>query len=192
MAERRARDIALLDILDAHTGVSFEGDVWRIVRAGRDVLEGFAAGARWDPGAFDVLYTSLEREGALEEIHFHLSRQPVFPSKMQSVLHRISVKTRRTLKLADMSALSALGITPEKYGELSCERSQEIGDAAFFLGFDGILAPSARWRCQNLILFMDRVEPGDLTVGESEPIDWVFGVLSGKKSAGSSFISALR
>lgn len=172
MAERRARDIELLDALDAHAGVSYEGDVWRIVRAERDVLEGFSSKARWDPGTSDVLYTSLEREGALEEVHFHLSRQPVFPSKLKSILHRISVKTRRTLKLADLSALAALGIAPERYGELSYERSQEIGDAAFFLGFDGILAPSARWPCQNLILFMDRTEPGDLTVLESESVDW--------------------
>jgi RES domain-containing protein len=172
MAERRARDIELLDALDAHPGVSFEGDVWRIVRAERDVLEGSSTAARWDPGTFDVLYTSLAREGALEEMHFHLSRQPVFPSKMRSVLYRILVRTRRTLKLADLSAVAALGITPERYGDLSYQRSQEIGDAAFFLGFDGILAPSARWRCQNLVLFMDRIEPGDLTVCESEPVDW--------------------
>jgi RES domain-containing protein len=172
MVERRARDIELLDALDAHTGVSFEGDVWRIVRAERYVLEGSASKARWDPGTFDVLYTSLDRDGALEEIHFHLSRQPVFPSKLQLVLHRISVKTRRTLKFADLTVLAALGITPELYGGLSYERSQEIGDAAYFLGFDGILAPSARWECQNLILFMDRMAPEDLTVRESEPVDW--------------------
>lgn len=172
MAERRARDIELLDALDAHAGVSFEGVVWRIVRSERDVLEGAPSKARWDPGAFDVLYTSLEREGALEEIHFHLSRQPVFPSKIRSVLHQIRVRTAKTLKLADLAALSALGITPERYGVLSYERSQEIGDAAFFLGFDGILAPSARWPCQNLILFMDRIDPGDLAVAESEPVDW--------------------
>lgn len=172
MTQRRARDIELLDALDAHTGVAYEGDVWRIVRAERDVLEGSASRARWDPGSFDVLYTCLEREGALEEIHFHLSRQPVFPSRMQSILHRIAVRTRRTLKLADLSALSALGIATESYGDLACERSQEIGDAAFFLGFDGILAPSARWPCQNLILFPDRLEPGDLTIAASEPVDW--------------------
>lgn len=172
MIERRARDIDLLDALDAQTGVSFEGDVWRIVRAERDVLEGSASKARWDPGSFDVLYTSLERDGALEEIHFHLSRQPVFPSKLRSVLHRISVKTRRTLKLADMGALAAHGIAADIYGGLNYERSQEIADAAFFLGFDGVLAPSARWARHNLILFMDRLQPGDLTVLESEPVDW--------------------
>lgn len=170
--ERRARDLELLDLLDTHKGVSFEGDVWRIVREEREPLLGYPAGARWDPGAFDVLYTSLEREGSLEEIHFHLSRQPVFPSKIRSVLHRISVRTQRTLRIANLAELNALGVTPETYGSLSYERTQEIGDAAAFLGFDGILAPSARWPCQNLVLFTEHFTPADLNVVSSEPVDW--------------------
>ncbi len=172
MSERRARDLALLDLIDAHEGVSFEGDVWRIVRQERDVLQGYPAGARWDPGTFDVLYTSLAREGAMAEIHYHLSRQPVFPSKFRPVLHRLAVRTRRTLRIADIEALEALGVSSAAYPTLSYERCQEIGDAAEFLGFDGILAPSARWPCQNLILFSDRLEPGDLQQVESEPVDW--------------------
>lgn len=172
MTERHARDLVLLDMLDAHEAVAFEGDVWRIVREERNALQGYPAAARWDPGSFDVLYTSLEREGALAEIHFHLTRQPVFPSKMRSLLHRISVRTRRTLKLADLSALEALGVSRETYSGLSYERTQEIGDAAAFLGFDGVLAPSARWPCQNLILFIDRLEPDDLVVTQSEAVDW--------------------
>jgi hypothetical protein len=55
LAERRARDLELLDALEAHEGVSFEGDVWRIVREERDPLRGYPAGARWDPGSFDVI-----------------------------------------------------------------------------------------------------------------------------------------
>ncbi len=149
MVEQRARDLELLDALEAHQGVSFEGDVWRIVRDERDPLQGYPAGARWDPGTFDVIYTSLAREGALEEIHFHLTRQPVFPSKIRSVLHRISVRTRRTLRLADIEAVEALGVSRETYASLTYARSQEIGDAAAFLGFDGILAPSARWTCRK-------------------------------------------
>lgn len=172
MNERKARDLKLLDILDAHPGAAFDGDVWRIVREERDVLEGYPAGARWDPGTFDVLYTSLECDGALAEAHFHLSRQPVFPSKMRSILHRIAVKTRRTLKLADLAAVEALGVSQETYSSLSYMRTQEIGDAAAFLGFDGILAPSARWPCQNLVLFVDRLEPDDLAVSESIAVDW--------------------
>ncbi len=172
MTERHARDLALLDALDTLPRVPFEGDVWRIVRQERDPLQGYPAAARWDPGSFDVLYTSLAREGALEEIHFHLSRQPVFPSKVQTVLHRIAVRTKRTLKLADLAALQALGVAIDTFGDLNYQRSQEIGDAAQFLGFDGILAPSARWACQNLILFTDRLEPGDLQVTASETVDW--------------------
>lgn len=172
MTERKARDLELLDALDAHQGVSFEGDVWRIVREQRDVLQGYPSAGRWDPGAFDVLYASLEPDGALAEVYFHLSRQPVFPSKLRSVLHRISVRTQRTLKLADLSAVAALGVSIETFGNLDYARTQEIADAADFLGFDGIIAPSARWSCQNLVLFTDRFSPGDLIVAESSDVDW--------------------
>lgn len=172
MTERRARDLDLLDALDAQDGVSFEGEAWGIAREERDVLLGHPSGGRWAPGIFDVLYTSLQREGVLEEIYFHLSRQPVFPSKIRSVLYRISVRTRRTLRLADLAAVEALGVSSESYRNLTYQRTQEIGDAAFFLGFDGILAPSARWPCQNLVIFCDRFAPDDLAVRESEPVDW--------------------
>ena len=172
MSDRRARDIELLDLIDAHEGVAFEGDVWRIVRQERDALQGYPAGARWDPGTFDVLYTALAREGALAEIHFHLSRQPVFPSKLRSTLHRLRVRTQRTLRIANLEALEGLGVSRKTYQSLSYERCQEIGDAAQFLGFDGILAPSARWPCQNLVLFIDRIEPDELQLVESEPVDW--------------------
>lgn len=121
--ERRARDLELLDLLDTHKGVAFEGEVWRIARKEREPLLGYPAGARWDPGSFDVLYTSLEREGSLEEIHFHLSRQPVFPSKIRSVLYRISVRSQRTLRIANLAELEALGVTPQTYGSLSYERT---------------------------------------------------------------------
>lgn len=172
MTERLARDLELLDLLDSHKGVSFEGEVWRIVREGIEVLQGYPAKARWDPGTFDVLYTSLEQQGALEEIHFHLSRQPVFPSRLRSSIHKIAVRTQRTLKLADLEAVRGLGVSAETYSSLSYKRTQEIGDAASFLGFDGILAPSARWRCHNLVIFCDRFTPADLAVVHSQPVDW--------------------
>ncbi len=172
MQERRARDLELLDLLDAHEGVAYQGDVWRIVPEGRDPLQGYPTKARWDPGTFDVLYTSVEREGALAEIYYHLNRQPVFPSRSRSILHRVTVQTTRTLRIADLAALEALGVSRENYANLSYERTQEIGDAAAFLGFDGILAPSARWPCHNLVLFVGRLVPTDLIAHEGEPVDW--------------------
>jgi len=172
VTERRARDLTLLDALDAHAGISFKGTTWRIVREGRNALVGSAVRARWDPGTFDVLYTSLEREGALEEIYFHLSRQPVFPSRIRSILHQINVQTRRTLKLADLAAIEALGVSKEIFASLDYRRTQEIADAADFLGFDGILTPSARWPCRNLVLFTDKFSPDDFVIVASQPVDW--------------------
>jgi hypothetical protein len=82
------------------------------------------------------------------------------------------VRTARTLRLADMAALESLGVAAGRYGDLDYRRTQEIGDAAFFLGFDGLIVPSARWSCQNLALFTDRFAPEDLTVEASEVVDW--------------------
>jgi RES domain-containing protein len=168
---RKARDLELLDALDALERISFEGTVWRAVREGRDPVQGHASAGRWDPGIFAVLYTALEPDGARAEIHFHLSRQPVFPSTMRWRLWEIVVRTRKTLRLADMRALARLGVEEARYAEVLYARTQEIGDAAHFLGFDGVLAPNARWPCLNLTLFTDCFGPDDLRSGSSEPVD---------------------
>jgi RES domain-containing protein len=172
MADRRPRDLELLDKVDALPRTPYQGTTWRIAREGRDPLQGYPAAARWDPGTFDVIYTSLAREGSLAEIHFHLSRQPVFPSRFVSVLHRITIRTRHVLQLLDLSAVEALGVQRGRYGELDYERTQAIGDAAYFLGFDGLLVPSARWDCQNLVVFTDQLAPDDIAVEESTVVDW--------------------
>ena len=168
----KPRDPALLDALDAFDRVSFEGDAWRAVRDGRDPLQGSASGGRWDPTLFDVLYTSLDQDGAVAEVYFHLSRQPVFPSKLRYGLHRLRVKTTKTLSLPDVPAMVSLGVDPARYREILYAPTQAIGDAANFLGFDSIIAPNARWSCRNLILFTEQIPPADLEVIESFEIDW--------------------
>ncbi|MGH6919013.1 MAG: RES family NAD+ phosphorylase [Geminicoccaceae bacterium] len=171
MAGRRARDLELLDALDALPRVSFEGTAWRAVREGRDPLQGHPSAGRWDPGTFDVLYTSMEPDGAIAEMHVHLSRQPVFPSGLAFGLHAIAVRTKKTLHFADLSALAALGVDGARYGDILYPRTQAIGDAADFLGFDGLIAPNARWPCQNLVIFTDRLAPADLEVLSAVAID---------------------
>jgi RES domain-containing protein len=170
--ERKPRDPALLDALDAFSRTRYEGETWRAVRKGRDPLQGSASGGRWDPTLFDVLYTSLAPDGAVAEVHFHLSRQPVFPSKIRFGLHRIRVKTSRTLRIPDLKAMVPLGVDPARYREILYAPTQAVGDAAYFLGFDSIIAPNARWSCNNLILFMDQIMPADLEVMESSEINW--------------------
>ena len=169
---RKPRDPALLDALDAFDRVAYSGETWRVVRERRDPLQGSASGGRWDPMLFDVLYTSLASDGAVAEVHFHLSRQPVFPSKIGYGLHRIKAKTAKTLRFPDLDKMTPLGVDPARYREILYEPTQAIGDAAYFLGFDSIIAPNARWKCDNLILFTDQIAPADLEVIESSEVNW--------------------
>lgn len=163
---RRARDIGLLDAVDSFRRETVDAHVWRLVRTGRDPGLGSPSLSRWCNGAFDVLYTSFERDGALAEIHALLSLQPVFPSRDLWFAHRLKVMATQTLRLADLAILTRLGIDAARYTERNYARTREIADAAYFLGFDGLIAPSARWPCLNFILFTDRI-PSD----QIEPVD---------------------
>jgi RES domain-containing protein len=169
---RKPRDPALLDAFDDFDRVSYAGETWRVVRDGRDPLQGSASGGRWDPTLFDVVYTALDPDGAVAEVHFHLLRQPVFPSKISYGLHRIRIRTEKTLRLPDLDAMVPLGVDPARYREILYGPTQAIGDAAYFLGFDSIIAPNARWSCNNLILFTDQIALIDLEVIESSAVNW--------------------
>ncbi len=175
MAElRRVRDLRLLDALDAFESESFAAPVWRAARDGRDPILGAPSCSRWCNGAFDVLYTSLERSGAIAEIHALLSMQPVFPSKARFHVHRLTVTAQRAIQFADLSTLATLGVEVDRYRERAYARTQAIADAAYFLGFDALVAPSARWECLVAILFTDRIPPGNIQIAETEPdpVDW--------------------
>ena len=168
----RARDLTLLDALDKLPRVSLRETVWRVVRSEEEPLLCRSSVGRWDLGHVDVLYTSFKADGAVSEMYFHLTRQPVFPSAVQFTLNEIEVTTRSTLKFAELRDLEPLGVDRGKYPALLYERTQEIGDAAAFLGFDGVISPSARWDCLNLVIFCDELNPEDLVLRNSSEIDW--------------------
>jgi RES domain-containing protein len=171
----RARDLKLLDQVDALPRSAYAGVLWRVVREGRDPLQGGRSVSRWCNGEFDVLYTSLEREGAIAELHALLSLQPVFPSKIVFRVHRLRVSGMKSLNLTDVPTLSQLGVDVARYQDRDYAQTQNIADAGYFLGFDGLLAPSARWSCTNAVIFTDRLEPASLSIDatEPDPVDWL-------------------
>jgi hypothetical protein len=115
----------------------------------------------------------LEREGALTEIGYRLSLEPVWPSRLQHEIHRIEVRTERTLHIAELDTLQHLGVDVAKYQSFDYEITQAITAAAHFLAFDGLLVPSARFPCMNLVLFLDRViGHGRLKVRQTQPVNW--------------------
>jgi hypothetical protein len=121
-----------------------------------------------------VLYTSLEPDGAIAEVHALLALQPVFPSRGQWFLHKLNVKANQTLRLVNSAALNRFGVDTARYADRTYDRTQEIADAAYFLGFDGLIAPSARWKCLNAVLFTDRIAPDQIELRETgfDALDW--------------------
>jgi hypothetical protein len=97
-------DPALLDQLDALPKESFEGQVYRATRLSLDPLAASYNGGRWmarDVAA--ILYTSLEREGALAEIAFHCS-QPNSCSHSGAVITNPNVENTIAAVASDSSA----------------------------------------------------------------------------------------
>jgi RES domain-containing protein len=185
--ERRAHDDRLLDTLDALEGRAFDGAIWRVVREGRSVLDGSRGSGRWNPSDLSVLYAAKEPNGAHAEIYFHLSRgQSVFPSKMRHNFFELKITTDRTLILANIADLVALGVEETKYSSMLYSRTQEIAAAAAFMGFDGIVSPSARFDCENLVLFLDRFNLENIETVSNTPVDWADWRAKNRPSRNSS------
>ena len=129
-------------------------------------------GGRWAPvGSVPVLYTSMVGEGALAELAYHWSQHFPLPSQPMEV-HRIRVQADKTVKLI-ITDLRKLGVDMALYNSKTYIRTQEIGDAVAFLECDGLIVPSARWSCENLVLYTDNHKlDNDLEVVETEQIDW--------------------
>jgi RES domain len=171
---RKARDLSLLDSIDALDREAVSLNAWRVVRFGRDPLQGSPSRSRWCNETFDVLYTSLERDGAIAEVFSLLNSQPVFPSKIEARAHLVSVSLTKILRLDGPGSLAALGVDISRFKERDYLRTQAIADAAHFLDFEGLIVPSARWNCSNLVIFSDRIAPDAISHkgSESDPIDW--------------------
>jgi hypothetical protein len=169
----RAHDDRLLDAIAKIAPAKYDRSVWRAVREGRSPTDGSRGAGRWNPSDLSVLYCSEERDGSLAEIHFHLSRgQPVFPSRIRHVLWKLGAELPRSLTLLDVEQLTRLGVEMSRYRDILYAKTQEIGAAAAFLGFDGLVSPSARYDCANLVVFLDNAAPEALTEIGSEPVDW--------------------
>ncbi|MGH6924683.1 MAG: RES family NAD+ phosphorylase [Propylenella sp.] len=169
-------DQALTGKLARFRQASFKGSVFRATGGSFDPTAASLNGGRWAPRpndepGFPVLYTSLERDGALAEVASYLALLNPMPSK-PVILHELSVTASKTITVA-MGDLEELGVDPDRYSERNYERTQMIGATINYLGLDGLISPSARWKCSNLTLFMDHHALEEtLEVVRSEEIDW--------------------
>jgi len=165
-------DRELVERLDALPRETFSGEVFRATRVSLDPLASSYSGGRWmRRDAAAVLYTSCQRDGALAEIAFHWSQLTPRPTK-PVVVHTLRVVIHRTLRLI-RADLATLGVPESVYNSLNPPRTQEIGAAAAFLGCDGLITPSARWPCDNLVLLSEQMDASaSVDLITSETVDW--------------------
>jgi hypothetical protein len=170
-------DQDLVDRLCVLPTERFDGEVFRATRIDADPTAASISGGRWAPppegdAGVSVLYTSLERDGAMAEVVSFLADFTPIPGPRPVKVTRLAVTTARTLRLVRTN-LEVLGVDIARYGDRDYDRTQKIGAAIEFLGLDGLIAPSARWACDNLMILIanhalnERLDP----LG-SEEIEW--------------------
>ncbi|MCU7936689.1 MAG: RES family NAD+ phosphorylase [Candidatus Thiodiazotropha sp. (ex Dulcina madagascariensis)] len=115
-------DPQLTDLLSEFPTQTFRGNVFRATARSVDPLAPSYNGGRWaGVNSCPVLYTSLERDGALAEVAFHWSQFSPPPSKPVT-LHRLGVETKRTLRLI-YADLEQLGVKKSHYHTKNYERT---------------------------------------------------------------------
>jgi len=140
---------------------AYVGDVVRATRHNADPTAPSFYGGRWaraqngDPGT-NVLYTSMEVDGAMAEVASFLAALTPVPGPTQIKVTRLAVSTSKCLRLL-RADLVDLGVDMPLYGERDYGCTQEIGSTLAWLGVDGLIAPSARWGCDNLMIFTDNL-----------------------------------
>ena len=165
-------DPEILDALDKLSGAPLKTKVWRVTWASRDPLAGGVGGGRWSPpNQIEALYTSLKSAGALAEAYYHLSRAPVFSSSSMKI-NQIFVKLDNVLTL-DMKILNQLGIADPLASRIDFGLTQPISEAANLFDYQGLLVPSARFDCNNLVVFMGKINADkQLILSKSEDVNW--------------------
>ena len=110
-------------------------------------------------------------EGASAEFEAFWSLFEQRPDR-QALNWRLRVRLNRVVEL-DFGALETLHVAQSGYGDREYSRTQEISDAVNYLGYDGLIVPSARYECRNLIIYIQNLA-GDWVVEDdgSKPFEW--------------------
>jgi RES domain-containing protein len=146
-----ALDRALVRSLDRLPRIGFEGRVYRQLAPGYGPLSGEGArihGGRWNPpDSFPVLYTAPDPATCLAELARAAALQGLRPvDLLPRVLVSYEVQLTRVLDLTDAEVLAALDLRPEQLVSDDLRRTQAIGAAAMFVGFEALRAESAARR----------------------------------------------
>lgn len=171
-------DRKLLARVDALQPTALSTEAFRHIAKDRHPLSGAGArlqGGRWNPPeSFSTLYLGLAQATVVAEFYRMAGRQGRAPEDfLPRQMHRYEVTLAAALDLRSAAARDALDLTRDALSALDARRCQEIGAAAHYLGFEGIIAPSATGTGTVLAVFFEslRAESDVISVEDDEWAD---------------------
>lgn len=155
----------------------WSGTTYRHVTRGRDPLAGAGAlrfGGRWNPqGAFSVVYLAQPTAACMGELERLAQPNGVTVAEFlraPRTLSSVQVHALPVLDLQTDQALAQVGLERGDIADDDWTACQAVGQAAHFLNYAGVLAPSASGVGLVLAAFENRAAPGQLTLRESVPL----------------------
>lgn len=94
----------------------------------------------------------------------------MWPSRIEQEIHAIRAEAERALRFADLASLPPFGIDISRYRTFEYAATQALAAAANLPEFDGLIVPSARFDCANLVLFVERAP--NLALVATQAVDW--------------------
>lgn len=156
---------------------TWSGTTYRHTAPRRDPLSGTGArlnGGRWNPrGAFAAIYLAHPGAACIAELErmAELTNVSVADAlRVGRTLHTIEAHQVRVLDLTSQTSQSAIGLEVGDIADDDHTACQAIGQAADFLGYQGVLAPSATGTGLVLAAYQAHLEPEQLEVTSSQPL----------------------
>jgi RES domain-containing protein len=155
-------DSQLLARVDALDPLALSTQAFRHVAHDRHPLSGAGArlhGGRWNPpDSFATLYLALERPTTISEFYRLAARQGRTPEDfLPRRMYRYEVALSAVLDLRDPTARASVELGEAELRSNDAAKCRQIGEAAHYLGLEGILAPSATGEGTVLAVFFDRL-----------------------------------
>lgn len=155
----------LIEAVDGIPRSSLSAKIIRHVAPGYLPLSGEGArihGGRWNPPeSFATLYTAFDRPTMIAELERAARRQGIAAADLlprDEVIY--AVELQRVIDLVNPGHLRTVGLDGARLASRDWRLCQAIGDAAHYVGFEGILSPSATGTGNTLAIFLDRLVRG--------------------------------
>jgi len=155
----------LVSRLDAIGASSIQGAFYRHVAAGRDPRSGLGArinGGRWNPpDSFSTLYLAEAVDTVTREFYRLARRQGLHPRDfLPRDLYTFEVELEAVLDLRLDDARERVGLSSTELRSDDARACQAIGEAAHYLGLEGVAVPSAAGGGGIVLaVFLDRLRP---------------------------------